>query len=538
VISRFAELVDGLVITRSRNEKLALIADYLKSADPADRGWALAALTGTIEVRHVTSSVVRAMVGERVDETLFRLCREFVGDTAETAALIWPPRPVAQGEPLTLAGVVGALQGASKAAVPGVLSGLMDACDASARFAVLKLALGHFRVGVSERLAKTAFAQAYGLDVDRVEEVWHASRPPHEDLFAWGEGRAGPPDVAGQARLRPFMLAAPLEAIPDDLDAFAVEWKWDGIRVQLACAGGQTRLFSRGGEEISDAFPEFAGTLPEGAAVDGELLIADPDQPYRTAPFSTLQKRLGRKAPTRALLSGSPAFIRLYDLMEADGTDWRERPWGERRAALDALAATLPPARFDVSPLVPVSDAVMLEQVRANPPAEAIEGVMLKRRDSAYTPGRTVGLWFKWKREARLCDCVLMYAQRGSGKRASFYSDYTFGCWDVDGVLKPVGKAYSGFTDAELKRLDSFVRAHTVGRFGPVVEVEKSLVFEVAFDAVSASTRHKSGLAMRFPRIHRIRWDKPAAEADTVATLRNMVGQGADPIAGNDRQGT
>ncbi len=523
MIADFARLLDRLIITRSRNEKLSLIARYLREADPEDRGWALAALGGSLDLPQLTSSVVRKMAAERVDEELLRLSREFVGDTAETVALIWPVREGAADAPLTLRGVIQSLKEARRGEAPALLARWLDQSTVEERFALLKLALGNFRIGISERLAKTAFAEAFDVSLADVEEYWHASPAPHDDLFAWATGAAPPPDVSAAVRFRPFMLSVPVEGEPPDLRDFAVEWKWDGIRVQLARAKGEVRLYSRGGEDISDAFPEFAGAIPPGTALDGELLVADEDVPYRTASFSELQKRLGRKAPPRSLLEGSPAFIRVYDLLEHEGEDLRPQSWTDRRSVLEAFVPRLPRERFDLSPLVPVTDAVMLQAMRREPPAPAIEGVMLKRRDSPYTAGRMSGLWYKWKRDPYTADCVLMYAQRGSGKRSSFYSDYTFGCWTADGQLVPVGKAYSGFTDEELVRLDKFVRGNITGRYGPVLEVRKELVLEVAFDSIGESSRHKSGLAMRFPRISRIRWDKPATEADTLLTLRGLM---------------
>lgn len=531
MIAEFARLLDRLIITRSRNEKLRLIAGYLREAALEDRGWALAALGGSLDLPQLTSSVVRKMAAERVDEELLRLSREFVGDTAETVALIWPAMegPDA-GPPLTLRGVIEALKDARRGDAPGLLARWLDRSTAEERFALLKLALGNFRIGISERLAKTAFAEAFGVSLADVEEYWHASPPPHDDLFAWATGKAPAPDVSAVVRFRPFMLSVPVEDSAPDLADFAVEWKWDGIRVQLARAGSETRLYSRGGEDITGAFPDFTDALPKGSAVDGELLIADPAAPYRVAPFSELQKRLGRKAPPRSLQEASPAFIRLYDLLEHEGEDLRAMSWEGRRARLEAFAPTLSPERFDISPLVDVADGQILDQLRREPPAPAIEGVMLKRRDSPYTAGRVSGLWYKWKRDPHTADCVMMYAQRGSGKRSSFYSDYTFGCWTEEGQLVPVGKAYSGFTDEELVRLDKFVRGNITARFGPVLEVRKELVLEVAFDSIGESKRHKSGVAMRFPRINRIRWDKPAAEADTVANLRALMQASAGSV--------
>ena len=278
----------------------------------------------------------------------------------------------------------------------------------------------------------------------------------------------------------------------------------------------------------------MAEALSFPAVLDGELLVRGAHQGGEqggAASFNALQQRLGRKTVSAKMLAEYPAFVRLYDVLIVEGEDLRERPWEQRRARLEALMARLPPERFDLSPVVQAEHFDHLAEIRAGARDAAIEGLMLKRRDSPYVAGRKTGLWYKWKRDPLLVDCVLMYAQRGSGKRSSFYSDYTFGCWDgdpsdplgADAELLPVGKAYFGFTDEELKQLDRYVRNHTVNSFGPVRETDKSLVLEVAFDSVHASKRHKSGLAMRFPRISRIRWDKPAEEADRIEALRALI---------------
>ncbi len=293
---------------------------------------------------------------------------------------------------------------------------------------------------------------------------------------------------------------------------------------------GESRLYSRSGDDISATFPEVTAALDIPAVLDGELLVRGNHQGGETggaASFNALQQRLGRKTVSKAMLAGYPAFVRLYDLLVREGEDLRPLPWTERRAALEEFVPRLDPQRFDLSQVIPVSTLDELAAVRERARDDAIEGVMLKHKDSPYVPGRKTGLWYKWKRDPLLVDCVLMYAQRGSGKRSSFYSDFTFGCWDGDpdqgAELLPVGKAYFGFTDDALKWLDRHVRTHTVNRFGPVRETDKSLVFEVAFDSVHSSKRHKSGVAMRFPRISRIRADKPAHEADRLETLKALI---------------
>lgn len=518
----FSQLLDSLIYTRSRNAKLDLIGAYLKTAPDPDRGWALAALTGELSLPAVQPSIIRALVAERVDPVLFGLSYDYVGDLAETVALIWPGAETPAAPP-RLSEVVNELQLMTRAQAPAVMTRLLDRLDANARFALLKLATGGMRVGVSARLAKTAFAGAFALDPDDVEEVWHGVSPPYAALFAWAEGDGPRPAPEDAPVFRPFMLAHPLEDRDIDLSDFAAEWKWDGIRVQLVHVGGETRLYSRAGDDITRSFPDVAESYRAPGVLDGELLVRGDFQGGEAASFNALQQRLGRKTVSPAILRDFPAFVRLYDILFDGPEDLRPQPWTERRIRLETFMSRLDRDRFDLSPLVDVSDFAALEDLRLGARDAAIEGLMLKRRDGPYVSGRRVGLWYKWKRDPLVADCVMMYAQRGHGKRSSYYSDYTFGCWTENGELLPVGKAYSGFTDEELMMLDRFVRNHTVARFGPVREVEKTLVLEVAFDSVHASKRHKSGLAMRFPRISRIRTDKPAAEADQIETLRRMV---------------
>ena len=548
----FATLLDSLIYTRSRTAKLKLIADYLLATPDPDRGWAMAALTGDLDMPGVKPAVIRALIEERVDPVLFRMSRDYVGDTAETVALLWPARPPlategADTSALSVAGVVDTLLHLSRSDAPRALAAMLDRLDAEERFALLKMATGALRVGVSARLAKTALAQAFGLDVDHVEEVWHGLAPPYAAIFAWGQGLGERPTPADVPVFRPFMLAHGLEDGRVDLADYAAEWKWDGIRVQIVhvanAQGGETRLYSRTGDDVTGSFPDVAAAFSTPGAVDGELLVRGEhqggtlEQGGGAASFNALQQRLGRKTVSAKMLADYPAFVRLYDILFDGAEDLRELGWTQRRARLEAFATRLDPARFDLSQVIEAADFTELEAIRATARDAAIEGVMLKRRDSAYVPGRRAGLWYKWKRDPLTADCVVMYAQRGNGRRSSFYSDFTFGCWTADpaagGELLPVGRAYSGITDAELAWLDKWVRNHTLNRFGPVREVTKELVLEIAFDSIHGSSRHKSGIAMRFPRIARLRTDKPAAEADHVATLRRMIADGAqEPSTG------
>lgn len=444
----FAALLDALVYTSSRNAKLKLIAEYLRRTPDPDRGWALAALTSGLDFPAVKPAAIRTLLMERVDPVLYALSRDYVGDTAETASLLWPEPdnwPPHPPSPPTVAETVDILADMTRASVMHELPILLDRLDANGRYALLKLATGAMRIGISARLAKTAFAQAFDVSVDDVEEYWHGQAAPYDPLFDWAARGAEAPSGEGIPLFRPFMLAHPLdETIVDMADAFAetwaAEWKWDGIRVQVVHAGDETRVYSRSGDDISGTFPEIAAALTIPAVLDGELLVRGSHQGGEAggaASFNALQQRLGRKAVSKKMLQEYPAFVRLYDALIVEGEDLREHSWEQRRMLLEAF----------VHRLDPVQGAELL----------------------------------------------------------------------------PVGKAYFGFTDEELKWLDRYVRRHAVNRFGPVRETDKSLVFEVAFDSVHESKRHKSGLAMRFPRISRIRNDKPVHEADTIEALRKLV---------------
>ncbi|MEM7222291.1 MAG: cisplatin damage response ATP-dependent DNA ligase [Pseudomonadota bacterium] len=521
----FATLLDRLAFTPGRNGKLKLMADYFAGEGDPARGYGLAALTGELAFTGAKPALIRAIVETRVDPVLFAWSYDFVGDLAETAALIWPSRPGANRPP-ELPEVVTRLARAGRSEVPGLLEGWLDGLDATGRWALLKLITGGLRVGVSARLAKTALARLGDQPVAEIEEVWHGLQPPYEDLFAWLEGRAPRPTVDPRRAFRPLMLAQPLEE--SELaalapDQFRAEWKWDGIRVQLSAGPASRRLFSRSGDDIGGAFPDILEAANFDGVLDGELLVLRDGQ---VAPFNDLQQRLNRKTVSAKLLAKHPAHIRLYDLLFEGPEDLRPLSFALRRARLEAWYDNTKPARMDLSAEIPFASWEELAALRAGARAGGIEGLMVKRADSPYLAGRPKGHWFKWKRDALTADCVLMYAQRGHGKRSSFYSDYTFGAWrDGEGgdELVPVGKAYFGFTDEELKQLDKWVRDNTTERFGPVRAVAPGLVLEVAFDAVQRSARHKSGLALRFPRIHRIRWDKPVAEAERVETLAGWI---------------
>jgi DNA ligase-1 len=587
-MNRFAALLDRLAYEPSRNAKLRLLTDYFRETPDPDRGYALAAITGGLSFRNAKAGIIRALIAERTDEILFALSYDYVGDLSETVALMWTASPSARSLPSPLRGgstrearrggggsinahlstptpnpspqgrgehtalaaidaptlsqVVTTLASLGKSELPKQLAEWLDALDETGRWALLKLVTGALRIGVSARLAKTAVAALGNKEADEVELVWHGLAPPYTELFAWIEGRGEKPTSIDPAPFRPVMLSHAIEE--QDFPAldpadFTAEWKWDGIRVQAVAgeADGKhvARLYSRTGEDISGAFPDLLDALDFNGAIDGELLIL---RDGRVQSFNVLQQRLNRKTVNAKLLDEFPAHLRAYDLLADGDQDLRDLPFAERRARLESVLAKLDHARIDISQLVPFATWDDLTAARTDPAsagagedAEAIEGLMIKRSAAPYVPGRPKGLWWKWKRDPHVIDAVLMYAQRGHGKRSSFYSDYTFGVWapSESGAdeLVPVGKAYFGFTDEELGQIDKFVRANTVNRFGPVREVThepgKGLVLEVAFEGLQRSTRHKSGVAMRFPRISRLRWDKPPRDADRLETLEKML---------------
>jgi len=524
----FATLLERLLFTQGRNDKIRLLRQYFETQPDPDRGLALAAIAGELHFAAAKPALIRELASARTDPTLFALSYDFVGDLAETVALIWPDSHT-NAPPPTLPDVVEALNLTPKPRLPALVAGWLDATDAGTRLALLKLITGGLRVGATGRLARIALAEfSQGRAApDDIEEVWHSLAPPYLPLFAWLEGRAEKPDPATAPVFRPPMLAHPLE--PEDLAALdpsilRAEWKWDGIRVQLVATPGGCRLYSRGAEDISAAFPEILEAMDFQGVLDGELLVI---RDGTVAPFADLQQRLNRKTVGPKLRADHPAAIRLYDLLFDGAEDLRKLPFDTRRARLEDWFARTRPARMDLSELIAFTTLDQLAKLREGARAASIEGLMLKDGTSPYLPGRPKGKWWKWKRDPLTVDAVLMYAQRGHGKRSGSYSDYTFGLWrdppEAGGELVPVGKAYFGFTDQELAWLDRWIRAHTTARFGPVREVEKSLVLEVAFDGAQRSTRHKSGVALRFPRIARLRPDKPAAEADRLEALERLL---------------
>ncbi|MGF6959990.1 ATP-dependent DNA ligase [Paraburkholderia youngii] len=554
-MKRFAALYTALDATTSTHDKLAALTSYFSVAEPEDAAWASYFLAGGKPRQLVPTRLLTDIARERagLPEWLFEESYHAVGDLAETIAHILPPasRDSELGLTQWIEQRMLPLRGLPPDELRTRLLSYWDELDWGGRFLLTKLIGGGFRVGVARQLVVRALAEVAGVDHKRIAQRmvgWTDSRQkPDAARYLRLIAPQTDDDTQAQAHARqhdsdlglpyPFFLAHPLQTDPATLGDPAhwlIEWKWDGIRAQLVKRGGRVWLWSRGEDLITDRFPEVAAlgeSLPDGCVIDGEILAWEPGA-AAPLPFARLQPRIARKTLTRKILADSPAALLAYDLLEANGQDLRMSPLVDRRARLDALSAsvdgTLARGLLRVSPLVHGADWSALAALREESRARGVEGLMLKERESMYGVGRTKasGTWWKWKIEPYAVDAVLVYAQRGHGRRASLYTDYTFAVWDeADGVrtLVPFAKAYSGLTDEEMHRVDAIVRKTTVDKFGPVRSVTPTLVFEIGFEGIQASSRHKSGVAVRFPRMLRWRTDKHIDDADTLALLKGFI---------------
>jgi DNA ligase-1 len=518
----FAALLERLIFTPARNGKIDALRNYFARTPDPHRGYGLAVLTGQINIKLIKPAFLRDLTSSRVDPVLFGLSYDYVGDMAETISLIWPEKE--EGELPLLGDLIDRMNAVTAVNREQEVVRLLNIATPNERWAILKVFGGNLRIGVSARLAKTALAEWSGKELQEIEEIWHGLTPPYENLFAWLEDRGEKPTVEKYETFHPMMLSNPIDEEKDfakmDPADYIAEWKWDGIRVQVLLGEHTKRLFSRTGEDISHAFPDLLDNLHGIGVLDGELLVG---RNFEALPFNGLQQRLNRKTVVKTHLEEYPAFLRAYDMLFDGAEDVRPHILTERKKRLRRWIEKHPSPRLIESDFLDFSSWEDLAAHRLRGAEEqGHEGIMIKKKDSIYEAGRPKGPWFKWKRDARLVDAIMMYAQRGHGKRSSFYSDYTFGVWKGNEIV-PIGKAYSGFTDEELRILDKWIRDNTLERFGPVREVKKELVLEVAFDSAHESARHKSGVALRFPRINRIRWDKPAQEADTLDNVRKFV---------------
>jgi DNA ligase-1 len=552
-MKRFAALYTALDATTSTHDKLDALTSYFSAAEPEDAAWASYFLAGGKPRQLVPTRLLGELARERADlpEWLFEESYHAVGDLAETIAHILPPAQHNSGLGLTqwIEQRMLPLRGLPPDELRTRLLSYWDELDWGGRFLLTKLIGGGFRVGVARQLVVRALAEVAGVDHKRIAQRmvgWTDSQhKPSAARYlrliapqADDDTQQHAPEHDSDLGLPyPFFLAHPLQSDPATLGDplhWLIEWKWDGIRAQLVKRGGRGWLWSRGEDLITDRFPEVVAlgeSLPDGYVIDGEILAWEPGA-AAPLPFARLQPRIARKTLTRKVLADSPAALLAYDLLEANGEDLRTTPLAERRARLDALSASvdgsLAQGLLRVSPLVVGADWNTLASLREQSRARGVEGLMLKQRESMYGVGRTKasGTWWKWKIEPYAIDAVLVYAQRGHGRRASLYTDFTFAVWDeADGIrtLVPFAKAYSGLTDEEMRQVDAIVRKTTVDKFGPVRSVTPTLVFEIGFEGIQASSRHKSGVAVRFPRMLRWRTDKHIGDADTLAMLKGFI---------------
>lgn len=523
----FALLLDQLSFTYSNNKKIELLKDFFINTPDPERGYAIAVIGGSLEFPTFKRALIKELIQEQIDPYLFLLSYDYVGDISETVALLWNNTRSSSGSSLpSLSHIIQQFNVVPKNEIKDYLKKLLNESNVVERWALLKLGSGSLRIGVSSRFIKQALAQFGSRDVEEIEHIWYGIHPPYLELFKWLEHRGPKPEINDNLFFHPVMLAQPLdnkELAKIEPELFAVERKIDGIRIQLLHIPQGKAIFSRTGDEISSAFPELLQlNFVPTVVLDGELVIK---KASGFGSFNDLQQRLNRKAPSQKLIQTAPAHILLYDVLFLDQHDVRSLPFTERRHLLEQWYDKNKSGSISLSEILSFNSSSELLALKESVLATqdiAVEGLMFKRKASPYITGRPSGQWYKWKKEPYLIDAVLMYAQRGHGKRSSFYSDYTFGLWESDHLL-PIGKAYFGFTDAELKQLDKWIRNHTLKRYGPVCEVERGLVFEIAFDRVNRSSRHKSGFALRFPRIKRIRWDKPANEANQLKDLSQYL---------------
>ncbi len=500
-----------------RNTKIKLLQDYFKTLD-INRAYALAILSNQLSFQFIKASKLRGLVYEQVDQHLFDFSYDYVGDLAETISLIWPTKK--DGKSQNLSTLIENIKKIKKSEINTEFSKILSQLSNNERWTLIKICTGGLRIGVSERLVKTALADLYNKNVNEIEEIWHGLEFPYENLFQWLKNETSKPKIDFKKLFHPMMLANPIDEEKDfkrlNASEFQAEYKWDGIRVQLMVSSKSVSLYSRTGDNISSAFPEIVENTKGDAVIDGELLVG---RNFKTSSFNDLQQRLNRKKASKDLQEKFPVFIRAYDILFYKGKDLRKLFLYERRKYLEKFQKENKTNQIDLSLIIKFKTWKELTKYKNNVHDDLNEGVMIKLKNSEYLPGRKKGYWYKWKKNPKLVDAILMYAQRGHGKRSSYYSDFTFGVWK-ENELVPIGKAYSGYTDKELLVLDKFIRNNTTNKFGPVREVKKEIILEIAFDDVFPSSRHKSGVAMRFPRIHRIRWDKPTNEVLSIEEFK------------------
>ena len=523
-MKKFAELLENLIYSPSTNKKIYLLERYFKSNNTLENGYAVSVLSSNYKMKFIRVSEIKSLMHSKFDKTLFELSYDYVGDLAETISLFWKSNIcIANSKKLPLLSeFIKNCENKPKNKMYDYLFNLLDISNPTQRWAIIKILSGGLRIGVSEKTVKKALSKYGNKELEKIEKIWHGLNHPYNNLFDWLDNKKPEPIIDNFKTFHPMMLSNPIDEKKDfqilDHKDFVAEWKWDGIRVQIIISNDKVVLFSRNGDDITKSFPDITFFSKKNVVIDGELLVGKNCQP---SSFNDLQQRLNRKKVSEKIIDEFPAFIKAYDILFLGKRDLRNLNFLDRRKILEEWIKINGNEKIDLSKFIKFNGWPNLQNLKTEftKTTEIYEGIMLKNKESIYESGRPRGKWFKWKRNPKYIDAILMYAQRGHGKRSSFYSDYTFGIWNEDKIV-PIGKAYSGFTDKELNMLDRFVRSNTINRFGPVREIKKEIVFEIAFDSISESKRHKSGIALRFPRISRIRWDKPIDDVEDLKKIK------------------
>ena len=522
-MEKFSQLLEDIIFSPSTNKKIDLLVKYFNEVNTLEKGSALTILSSNHNLKSLRISDLKKLIYSRIDKTLFELSYDYVGDLAETISLIWKSKKSTKINKLPLLSeFLCYCKEKSKDDVYNYTINLLDRSNATQRWTIIKILFGGLRIGVSDQILKKALSRYGDKELKKIEKIWHGLTPPYQNLFEWLDNKKPEPIIDVFKIFHPMMLSNPINEHEDFLTLnhkdFVAEWKWDGIRVQIIISNNKVNLFSRTGDNITHSFPDIELFSEKNVVIDGELLIGKDSIP---SSFNDLQQRLNRKKVSNKIVEQFPAFIKVYDIIFHDNKDLRDLTFLNRRKILKEWLKVNPNEKIDLSKEIIFKNWNHLKQLKQEftKNLEIYEGIMLKQKVSKYESGRPKGKWYKWKRNPKYIDAILMYAQRGHGKRSSFYSDYTFGIWDNDKII-PIGKAYSGFTNDELYKLDKYIRKNTIKKYGPVRETKKELVFEIAFDSIGKSNRHKSGLALRFPRISKIRWDKPISEVEDIKTIK------------------
>ena len=521
----FSNLLDGLLLNSSKKKKIKILSNYFQSQPHENKIWALSILSKSFINKLIKVKDIKNLLKEKIDEELFLYSYDYVGDLAETFSLLWPSDNSKKLNSHSLGFFMSNLvKQKNKNDLIVFLTNHFNTSLPNEIYTIIKILLGGLRVGVSDELLKESLSTIGSRSKEEIEENWYGFSFPYYGFFQWLEGKKLPDEFNSKDLFYSFMLSNPFnEKLMKkiDLKNYSCEYKWDGIRAQITVSNSG-KIYSRNGEDITNSFPELKIKSDKVSVLDGELVVKKENVIYS---FNELQKRIGRKKVSKKILNDLPVHFICYDILFFNNLDVRKFPFDKRRNFLKKYIKKLNHSNILISSLIDFVSWNDLKSIKENSLSNHIEGIMLKNKNSIYKSGRPTLCWYKWKRDPFLEDLIIMYAQRGHGKRSSFYSDFTFGCWTDNKAktLVPIGKAYSGFTNDELKKLDKWVRDNTIERFGPVRSVKPGLVVEIAFDNLNFSNRHKSGVALRFPRIHRIRWDKPIEEVCVLDDIKKLI---------------